>query len=372
MSNAFSLTLATLLTLSSMPCSAAEIRIIESDSKPEISGKEVDWIFGDFLMKNDEISLTIAAPLATRDANMTIRNIGGSILDLTLNHPSNDQLSAYTPTAGRYLFRDPSKVETGRDGNSVFWQCRSSRSPANDNTTATVKYRLADGNAFVESIIMIEGNGAEDVRPFDGVRADGWFKFEKTDSTAYCADAFFRQTIGFKSPISQQPPGWKNGRPYQLRYLDAHVERTEKSLKWTVQIYPATSPIDLLSVTTKSNSPPVMHTFKVLPETQPRHGFDSVNRAKISVRSAKLEEDIPEELISLQTDDQGVAHTRLAPGEYVAVATAIGNERTNVQFNATEGSRTVTLPLTVGSGFEGGSQRQSRSSDSGQSNNLFN
>lgn len=137
-----SLTLAILLTLSAPLCSAAEILVIEAKSKPEISGKEVDWIFGDFLMKNDEISLTIAAPLATRDANMTIRNIGGSILDLTLNHPSNDQLSAYTPTAGRYLFRDPSKVETGRDGDAVFWQCRSSRSPANDSTTATVRYRL--------------------------------------------------------------------------------------------------------------------------------------------------------------------------------------------------------------------------------------
>ena len=90
--------------------SAAEIRVIEPGSEPVISGKELDWIYGDYLMKNDQISLIIAAPLATRDANMTIRNIGGSILDLTLNHPSNDQLSAYTPAAGRYLFHDPSKV----------------------------------------------------------------------------------------------------------------------------------------------------------------------------------------------------------------------------------------------------------------------
>ena len=351
MSKAFSLALATLLALPAMNCSAAEICIIESGTKPEISGKEVDWIFGDFLMKNDKISLTIAAPLATRDANMTIRNIGGSILDLTLNHPSNDQLSAYTPTAGRYLFRDPSTVETGRDGDAVFWQCRSSRSPANDTTTATVKYRLADGDAFVESTILIEGDGAGDVRPFDGVRADGWFKFEKTNNAAYCADAFFRQTIGFNSPISQQPPNWKSGRPYQLRYLDAQVERTKKSLKWRVQIYPATSPIDLLSVTENPNSPPAMHTFKVLREAQSRRGFDSVNRAKIELRSAKREEDVQTEFITLQTDDQGVAHTRLAPGDYVAVASAIGNESTEVRFNATDGLKTVTLPLAVGSGF---------------------
>jgi hypothetical protein len=183
-------------------------------------------------MENDQISLSIAAPLATRDANMTIHNIGASILDLTLNHPSNDQLSDYIPTAGRYLFRDSSKAKTSRDGDAVFWQCRSSRSPANDKTTATVRYRLADGDAFVGSSVWIEGDEAENVRPFDGVRADGWFKFDKSNSTAYFSDSFFRQTIEFKSPISQQPPDWRKGRPYLLRYLDAHVERTKGLLKW--------------------------------------------------------------------------------------------------------------------------------------------
>lgn len=118
---------------------AAEIRIIEPGHEPIISGKELDWIYGDYLMTNDHLSVVIAAPLPTRDANMTIRNIGASVLDLTLNHPSNDQLSAYIPTAGRYLFQDPSKVETGRDGDAVYWQCRSSRSLAKDGTTATVR-----------------------------------------------------------------------------------------------------------------------------------------------------------------------------------------------------------------------------------------
>ncbi|MGI9495558.1 MAG: hypothetical protein ACR2NK_05880, partial [Mariniblastus sp.] len=77
-----------------------EVYAITSGAEPKISGKEVDWIYGDYLLKNELISLTIAAPLATRDANMTIRRIGGSILDLTLNEPSNDQLSAYTPVSG--------------------------------------------------------------------------------------------------------------------------------------------------------------------------------------------------------------------------------------------------------------------------------
>lgn len=352
MSKLFDLAFVVSLVLSSTICPAAEIHVIGPDSKPVISGKEIDWIYGDYLMKNDQISLSIAAPLATRDANMTIHNIGASILDLTLNHPSNDQLSAYIPTAGRYLFRDPSKVETGRDGDAVFWQCRSSRSPANDSTTATVRYRLSDGDAFVESTVWIEGDVAGDFRPFDGVRADGWFKFDKVDSTAYCADTFFRQTIGFKSPTSQQPMDWRKGRPYQLHYLDVHIERTKELLKWTVLLYPATSLIDLISVAEKSNSSPAMCTFKVLPETQPRDGFDSVNRARIELRSVNDKGKVAQELIALQTDDQGVAHARLVPGEYVAVTSAIGFESTDVQFKSTDDGSVVKLPLAAASGFE--------------------
>ena len=57
-------------------CKAAEIRVIEKQTEPAFGGKEVDWIYGDFLMSNDQISLVIGAPLKTRDANLTVRNVG--------------------------------------------------------------------------------------------------------------------------------------------------------------------------------------------------------------------------------------------------------------------------------------------------------
>ena len=331
---------------------AAEISEIGPKSKPAIAGKEVDWIFGDYLMKNDVISLTIAKPLATRDANMTIRNIGASILDLSLNNPSNDQLSAYSPTAGRYLFRDSSKVKIGREGNSVFWQCTSSRSPGNDGTTATVRYRLSDGDAFVESTVWIEGDKAENARPYDGVRADGWFEFDKSGSTAYCTDTFFRQTIGFRSPDNAKPPEWKKGRPNRLQYADAHVTRADGLTKWTVLIYPATSPVDLFSIAEKANLSPVMHTFKVTRETTPRKGFDSVNRATIELKSIAKKQDGSREPVTLQTDDEGFAHARLVPGSYMAVASSIGHEAVEIPFQTTEVRDAVTLPLAAASGFE--------------------
>ncbi|MGI9471665.1 MAG: CehA/McbA family metallohydrolase [Rubripirellula sp.] len=330
---------------------AAEIRVIEPGSEPEITGKEVDWIYGDYLIENDQIALVVAAPLPTRDANMTVRNVGGSILDLTLKSPSNDQLSAYTPTAGRYLFHDPTSVQIERDGDSVVWQTRSSRTLRSDGTTATVRYRLTDGNAFLEATVLIEGAEAAQVRPYDGVRADGWFEFEASENTAYCTDAFFRQTIGFKSPVNQDPPSWKKGRPSLLRYTDGHVERTEGKLEWKVLVYPATSPLDLISVAERSDLSPAMYKFDVSRKTPVDAGVESVNRVKIVVRPKDEGGEKTEEPAELRTDDEGIAFARLVPGNYVAVASAIGYEDVEVDFEASEKGGSVSLPLGEASGF---------------------
>lgn len=342
------------LFLRPLAASAAEIRVIDQKSEPAISGKECDWIYGDYLMTNDQISLVIAAPLATRDANMTIRNIGGAILDLTLNHPSNDQLGAYIPTSGRYQFRDPEKLKFGRNDDVVFWQCESSRSPKDDGSKATVRYQLADGNSFVEATVTIDGNASGSFIPFDGVRADGWFKFDAVRKAAYCADEFFRQTIGFKTPAGKNPPTWKRGRPYQLRYFDDHVQRTDNQLKWTVQLYPATSPLDFMSAVQATDPSAAMHSFEIMPERQPAKGFDSVNRAKILLRSAtvKEEEGVRDEWKTLQTNDDGVAHARLLPGEYLGTAVSIGHAAVEFKIEATKDKQDVPVSLGKASGFQ--------------------
>lgn len=339
------------MPLSATRTSAAELSVIEPGSEPPISGKEVDWIYGDYLLTNDQISLVVAAPLATRDANMTTRNIGASILDLTLNQPSNDQLSVYTPTAGRYLFQDPSKIETGRNGDTVFWQCGSSKTTANDGTVATVRYDLASEDSFVKVTVSIEGKGAAAVKAFDGVRADGWFVFETLHSVAYCEDAFARQTIGFMSPRAKQPPTWKKGRPSRLLYSSDMVERTDGELTWVVHVYPATSPIDLRSAAEQFDQSPSMVTFQVTPDSRPDEDVDWVNRAQVLLRQAEPRDDATEKPVTLQTDDEGVACARLVPGDYVAVASAIGHKANEVRFVVTKQNSAVTLPIASPSGF---------------------
>lgn len=66
------------------------------------AGKEVDAIYGDYVLRNDLFTAVIAQGAPWRNANMTVRDVGGCVIDLTVNKPQSDQLSAYYPGARRF------------------------------------------------------------------------------------------------------------------------------------------------------------------------------------------------------------------------------------------------------------------------------
>ena len=281
----------------------------------------------------------IAAPIATRDANLTVRQIGASILDLTLHTPSNDQLSAYIPTAARYLFHDPSLVRVGEEGDTVFWSCRSSKNAAGDGTTATVTYRLREGEAFVEATVTIEGQGSEAVKSFDGVRADKTFRMDRNDDFAYCEDEFFRQTIGFVS--SGGAPTWKQGRPAELHYGADQVATGSGTKSWTVRLYPATSLLDLQGALQNAT----MREFQ-FSDSLPDFDGESVTRATLSFQAQGAETSG-----SVRTDDQGHAHVRLPDGPYRLTAKIIGLQPLSIDFDLVAEDRKLPVRTSNGGGF---------------------
>ena len=311
----------------------AEVKVIYPEFAPEIDGKEVDWIYGDYVMTNESITVVVAAPIATRDANLTVRQIGASILDISLNEPSNDQLSAYIPTRGNYLFHDPSQVETGRDEEGVFWKCRSSRTIAQDGTFATVTYRLRDGEPFLRVSVEIRGKDIRRVKAVDGVRADRTFKFSASGDLAICEDPFFRQCIGFTGAGIK----WVNGRPAELHHQP--TQQSDEQLMWETRIYPATSKLDLLGARDGAE----MCSFQV-DDQLPIFGGESMTRAKIRVASPNREP------FELQTDDQGLAFARLPAGTYEVQASAIGFQSVPTQLPI-EGATSAELKLTDGGGL---------------------
>ena len=67
-------------------------------------GKEVDAIYGDMVLQNSHVRAVIAKPVATRNANMTVRAIGGCLIDLTTRKHASDQLSAFYPARRMFAF----------------------------------------------------------------------------------------------------------------------------------------------------------------------------------------------------------------------------------------------------------------------------
>jgi len=70
------------------------------------SGKEADAIIGDVVLRNEHITAVIAQPLQSRQANMTVRDIAGCLIDLTVTARPNDQLSCYYPAGQEPRFSD--------------------------------------------------------------------------------------------------------------------------------------------------------------------------------------------------------------------------------------------------------------------------
>src|ERR1700685_4006932 len=79
--------------------SAADLVVLTPQTWDEFApaGKEVDCIYGDLVLRNDRLVAVIANPVATRNANMTVKNVGGCIIDLSVAAPQNDQLGAFYP-----------------------------------------------------------------------------------------------------------------------------------------------------------------------------------------------------------------------------------------------------------------------------------
>jgi len=75
------------------------------------AGKEVDAIYGDYVLRNDVLTAIIAQPTPTRNANLTIREVGGCVLDLTRHDSNNDQLGCYYPTGQQFSFTNPKQVD---------------------------------------------------------------------------------------------------------------------------------------------------------------------------------------------------------------------------------------------------------------------
>lgn len=126
-------------------------------------GKEADAIYGDAVLANSRLTAVIAAPLPTRNANMTVRGVGGMLIDLTVNDSSSDQLSCFYVLKKRFAFagfeiesRKSQKVVDGKPSIASLALVRSFGTDARSGLKATVTYEIKDEDTFLTIRSRIE------------------------------------------------------------------------------------------------------------------------------------------------------------------------------------------------------------------------
>lgn len=248
---------------------AAELHKLDKSNYDTLvpAGKEVDAIHGDFVLQNDKVIAVIAAPGPERDANLTVRNVGGSVIDLTKRAEHNDQLSCFYPGGGAYLF------DAVIDWRADLWGdasgttlAFSGKSKVGDDSSLelVVGYELRDTDqGFLRVVSTVTNKGSEPVEftPTDGVRADGdSFKFgvDHEANLWWAYDQDWRQAYGVQPEgDSAQIDRQSNRDPRSPKVITYPKERGDaepqqlapgESYTWKRRLFPAASNLDLQSM----------------------------------------------------------------------------------------------------------------------------
>ncbi len=217
-------------------CLGAEIIRITADNYDSVVpvGKEVDAIIGDWVIRNGRLVAVIAQPAEWRHANLTIRNVGGCLLDLTVRGAENDQLGVLMPLGNRYVYRrasgndgrswieiaaddvvtpvDPNAPDAAVavDGNRVELRFRSNG--AADGSYCRLTYRLDDRASELEiETLVVNPTGTEIRVPLrDAMRADRTFA-DGIDSagTTAASPVFWVQDASFRQAYAVRAEGYE-------------------------------------------------------------------------------------------------------------------------------------------------------------------
>jgi hypothetical protein len=182
---------------------AADLVVLTPQTWDEFvpSGKEVDCIYGDLVLRNDRLVAVVAKAVAGRNANMTVKNVGGCVIDLSVLTPQSDQLSAFYPGGKKMAWR---AAEPPRDVRSEPVVRASFRTePAQGQPNAALTYTLEQGKPYllVETTFTNPSGEPLEVPLLDEMRADT--TFEKSPSGKaplfWAYDPWFGQAYGVVS-----------------------------------------------------------------------------------------------------------------------------------------------------------------------------
>ena len=188
------------------PSQAVDVVVLTADNYAEFvpQGKEVDAIIGDIVLRNDKLVAVIAQPLPTRNANMTVKNAGGCLIDFTTRENQNDQLGAFFPLGKATNWRrwtiEPSVDKDGKPTTAAVVVVRVTAVVVEGKLEAETKYVLADGAAYLAVETKLTNLSAEPITRtvVDESRTDGTVYIKgKAGDLAWAYDRWWMAAYGF-------------------------------------------------------------------------------------------------------------------------------------------------------------------------------
>ena len=309
------------------PSGDVQVAILDAGNWDEFVplGKEVDAIYGDLVLRNDHLTAVIAQPLVSRHANMTVRDVGGCLIDLAVRWNQNDQLSAFYPGARAYPFRSVAVRNT--DGSEVDITGGTSASKA---ASVTVRAAGTEGRPSVEvtyslkadaerltvtSRFLNESSAAMDVPLVDDLRIDSRnedivkIPNGRTD-LFWIHDRHWGQAYGIE-PVGGEVATNSNSRTSTLEYETANSDKSVRlepgqSFELVRNVFPGT---DLPHVRAISANARGVKTRNV--EVSVFDGFKRpIPDARVSFRKGDQDWGLA------RTGGDGVAQVALPEGSY--------------------------------------------------------
>ncbi len=335
-----------------VPGEAAELARLGPENWDRLvpRGKEVDCIYGDYVLRNDKIVCIVGDTVPTRNANMTVRNTAGCIIDLTLIGQPNDQLSCYYPGSGRFAYVklvSPKSLKQSIRAKEVQLVVQAPAGPGRPQVEVT--YRLADGWPYVLVQVRYTNRGEKplEVDLADSVRADRTFERSgRRASGAYWVyDKWFRQGYGFVPTEARFVPAGGGRFGTAFRYLSQRFPKgvaklqPGESVTTEVKVFPAANLFELQRLVAQCQGRQ-LHAVEL--QVQEPQGAAVPD---VDVTAYLLTQGKKQRVGHGYTDAQGRLVAYLPSGKVQLVFSGIGRGEKQVELNVPQDrAKRITLP----------------------------
>ena len=321
------------------------------------NGKETDAIYGDWILRNDQIVVVIAQPVTGRNANMTVRGVSGMVIDMTRRNYANDQLGCFYPAGGRYLFDSADSLKILADekaidlANTKLIKAKSiqlslvGKPIAENQTEARVTYTFRDGQSWLEYQVEVtnKSSSPQKLTAQDSIRCDGTiFRFGNDEDTRlfYAEDEYFGQCYGFlpNEGVFERGADKRSLLLKSMAATDSEIASGEK-LTWGGKVYCSQGLPGVRGWASGLASK--QSTLPLQIKLQSPQG--SIEHAQVELFTGD------KSLGTIDSDATGFVRADLLPGKYVAKIKSHGRDDREQEFELVDKPLTETLSLPTAS-----------------------